>query len=119
MMFLGHREARVLLGPLISFNEQSEESFESIDMCWRLDSNGWWDGKVELFFDEDLKDELNGDDDSSSSWCVIELEEECEWVDVWWDGGLEVKLDDFFDLSLKIVEVKVNLEFFRCLNFDS
>ena len=33
------------------------------------------------------------------------------------DFGAE--FDDFFDLSLKMMEVEVNLEFFRCLNLDS
>ena len=36
-----------------------------------------------------------------------------------WDDIFEVELDDISDLSLKIVDVEVNLEFLRFMNLDS
>ena len=41
---------------------------------------------------------------------------------MWWDATFEAELDYSSlarDLSLKMKDVEVNLEFFRCLNLDS
>ena len=56
-----------------------------------------WCEWVELVFDEDLEDKLNDDDDD-----VFEV---------------ELNVDAY--LSLKIRDVEMNLESFRCSNFDS
>ena len=40
-------------------------------------------------------------------------------MDAWRDGISEVELDVATDLSLKMRDVELNLESFRCSNFDS
>ena len=37
----------------------------------------------------------------------------------WWDDIFEVELNVVADLSLKMRDVELNLESFRCSNFDS
>ena len=71
-------KSRVLEVPKILFKlGWSDESFESIDEWWSLDSNDRWGEWIELVFDVDLEGKLNDDDtDSSSLWWLVELKEE-------------------------------------------
>ena len=74
------------------------------------------EGKSRVLLNPKISSLKLDDGESSFKWC--------EWVELvfnedWWDGIFEVELNVDADLSLKMRDVEMNLESFRCSNFDS